>query len=196
MTYEEIANNEHLAEKILKDCYFSADEPIKKWEIARNFISETIKSNGAILDIGCANGFLLKSLQSWTGCDLVPFGVDILEKNILNAKNLFPDQQNNFVTLSFEDFIINYPNSFPEVFDYICWSFWDDSHLITKTEIDFLLSHVKDGGKLIITFYPDNSKEPTDTIGNIPNVLQMGYKAKNIRNSAPGRNEQLLVIEK
>ncbi len=99
------------------------------------------------------------------------------------------------MTLSYEEFISNNPNSFPDVFDCICWSFWDDSHLITKTETDFLLSHVKDGGKLIITFYPDNSKEPTDTIGNIPNILQMGYKAKNIKNSVSGRSEQLLVIE-
>lgn len=196
MTYEEIASNEQLAEKILKDCYFSADEPIKKWEIARKFISDIVTSNGTILDIGCANGFLLKSLQSWTGHDLIPFGVDILEKNIINAKNLFPDHQNNFVTLSYEDFTSNYPKSFPEVFGYICWSFWDDSHLITKNEIDFLLSHIEDGGKLIITFYPDNSKEPTDIIGNIPKIIQMSFKAKNIKNSAKERNEQLLVIGK
>ena len=196
MTYEEIVSNEHLAEEILNECYFSADRPVEKWEAARKFISEVITNSGTFLDVGCANGFLIKSLQSWSGHNLVPYGIDILEKNINNAKELFPEYEKNFVALPFESFLTNYPQSLPKEFNYLCWSFWDDNHLITITEIDYLLSHVKNNGKIIITFYPDDSIEPTDIIGNIPNLLQMGYKAVHLRNMVPERNEQLVYITK
>lgn len=177
-------------------CCFSADQPQRKWEDARKFISNCINKSGSLLDVGCANGFLLKSLTSWSSQEITPYGIDILDKNIQNAKELFPDYQDNFICCSYDNFLGKYPETFPNDFDFIIWSFWDDQHKISKEEIEYLLSHVNGKGKLIITFYPDNSKEPTDIIGNIPRVKEMGYQTENIKNNVAGRNEQLIVIQK
>ena len=100
MTYGEIIRDSELVRKTLKDCYFSADYPVKKWEMARKFISTVIDKSGVILDIGCANGFLLKSLEYWSGRELTPYGIDHIEKNIINSHVLFPDSKKNFITLS------------------------------------------------------------------------------------------------
>lgn len=196
MTYQEIASDKNLLIKTLADCYFTADNPQQKWEDARRFISLCLDHPGSLLDIGCANGFLIKSLEYWSGQKIAPFGIDVIAQNIQNAQKLFPEYQNNFQNISYDSFLLTYPVGFPYQFDYLIWSFWDDKHLIEKREVDFLLEHTKDNGKLIITFYPDDSREPTDTIGNISNILQIGYRATNIKNNVPHRNEQLVVIQK
>ena len=42
----------------------------KQWTKIRFFISKSINKDGSILDIGCANGLLLRCLQEWCGYKL------------------------------------------------------------------------------------------------------------------------------
>ena len=88
--------------KLLYGCHFNSDN-FPLWEQNRWFISKAINQDGTILDIGCANGFLLKCLQEWTSYRLVPFGVDTDKELIKQAKDLFSDLQNNFAELGIEE---------------------------------------------------------------------------------------------
>ncbi|MCP4007063.1 MAG: methyltransferase domain-containing protein [bacterium] len=51
----------------------------ERWRNERRPILEAVDRDGTILDLGCANGFLLECLVSWAnedGFQLIPYGVD------------------------------------------------------------------------------------------------------------------------
>src|SRR3972149_4052303 len=57
-----------------------------------------IERPGSILDLGCGNGLLLKTLRAQCRYDLVPFGADFLEESIAEARDeILPAFRNNFV---------------------------------------------------------------------------------------------------
>lgn len=91
----------------------------REWEEKRKFIARAINNNGTILDIGCAGGFFLKSLQEWSGFELVPYGIDIDEKLIKAAKELFQEYKDNFVKLSIEDIDKITSFSLPNRYDFV-----------------------------------------------------------------------------
>lgn len=54
--------------------------PFDRWEACRRPIAECVRSPGAFLDIGCANGYLLECLLRWTaedGTTIEPWGLDM-----------------------------------------------------------------------------------------------------------------------
>jgi SAM-dependent methyltransferase len=56
----------------------SGDE--KRWEGARSLLLDAVDADGTFLDIGCANGHLMESVQAWgaaKGFALDPFGLEI-----------------------------------------------------------------------------------------------------------------------
>ena len=73
----------------LTSAYLSGDNPRAQsgftgdqthWTQARSLIAEAVDHNGAFLDIGCANGFLLECLMDWVsqrGHRIEPYGLDI-----------------------------------------------------------------------------------------------------------------------
>lgn len=77
---------------LLEEGYLSAATPweqsgksgsFEEWTRLRIPISECVAANGAFLDIGCANGFLLECLLDWTsrkGIRIEPYGVDYSDK--------------------------------------------------------------------------------------------------------------------
>src|SRR4051794_20732491 len=93
-----------------------------EWEAKRRFIAATIDHDGSVLDVGCANGFFLRSLQEWSGYSLVPYGIDIEEPLIVQAKNLFPEYKNNFCVLDVRS-IKNIGQCMPKRYDFIFWNF-------------------------------------------------------------------------
>jgi SAM-dependent methyltransferase len=196
MTYEEIIKDQDLAKKLIEDCYFKSTEPVPRWEKARKFISKAFDKPGSVLDIGCANGFLLKSLQFWSKQKLLPYGIDIVEENIIKAKDLFGIHQDNFVATSLGNLLKEYPRSLPNQFDYIYWAYWSNLGEIKKESVDILLSHLKPDGKLIIGFYPEDSKDPSDIIGNIPKLISYEYGVNVIKNDVSDRNEKLAIVNK
>jgi hypothetical protein len=57
---------------------FSGDDA--RWQQARGLIVDAINHDGTFLDIGCASGYLMESVQQWTrqlGYSVEPYGLDI-----------------------------------------------------------------------------------------------------------------------
>ena len=67
--------------------------PLDRWKACRRPIARCVRSSGAFLDIGCANGYLLECLLRWTAEDgrtIEPYGLDMSAKLIELASNNFP----------------------------------------------------------------------------------------------------------
>ena len=57
---------------------YSGDEA--RWTHARGLIADAINRDGTFLDVGCANGYLMESMQRWCaakGVAIEPHGLDI-----------------------------------------------------------------------------------------------------------------------
>ena len=74
---------------IITPAYLAADTPWEQsgrggdecqWAYARSLICDAIQRDGSFLDVGCANGFLMESVQRWAavrGRRVEPHGLDI-----------------------------------------------------------------------------------------------------------------------
>jgi SAM-dependent methyltransferase len=94
--------------EILEKSYLAEDDPIRqsgfgggpqRWRAEREPILEAVVSDGELLDVGCANGYLLECLMRWAneiGIKLTPFGVDWGAKLIERARNRLPEFRDNF----------------------------------------------------------------------------------------------------
>lgn len=94
--------------KSLEDSYLQYEDPILqsgfgggalRWKAEREPILEAIRSDGDILDVGCANGYLLECLLEWgreRGLSLKPHGLDIGPRLIELARKRLPRFADNF----------------------------------------------------------------------------------------------------
>ena len=94
--------------KELEKSYLGEGDPIRqsgfgggaeRWHSEREPILEAINEDGDLLDIGCANGYLLECLVEWAGEHgrvLTPYGLDQGVKLIELAKQRFPQYESNF----------------------------------------------------------------------------------------------------
>lgn len=143
----------------------------KLWEKRRAFIADAIKKDGTILDVGCANGFLLRSLQEWSEHRLVPFGIDIEPRSIEQAKSLFPANANNFILLPIENISDIGSKGLPEKFDFVYWHVWD-SVLFEQGEekwVRYAFDRVMKGGRLILGFY-DSRESNSERIEKLESI--------------------------
>jgi SAM-dependent methyltransferase len=65
----------------------------KHWTQARSLIADAVDHNGAFLDIGCANGFLLECLVGWVaakGHCIEPYALDFSAELIELARQRLP----------------------------------------------------------------------------------------------------------
>jgi 2-polyprenyl-3-methyl-5-hydroxy-6-metoxy-1,4-benzoquinol methylase len=77
-------------------------------------LKKLIKHDAEIIDLGCGNGLLLKMYTQQSKFQIIPFGVDFIEKSISQAKKkVIPEYKNNFTVEN----IIDY--KFTRKFDYI-----------------------------------------------------------------------------
>lgn len=195
-SYDELIVDQDRARDLIAGSYVTADNPIQAWEKGRKFIASTLTHNGTILDIGCANGFFLKSLQTWSRYSLVPYGIDPKVDDILQAQLLFPEYTSHFLPISLELFLAKYPAEFPELFDFIYWAVWVN-FTVTTDIIDLLLERIAPNGRLIFGFYPDSSEEPSDIRNNISVIEGSGHTSTILQNSLyPERNEKIVFIQK
>ena len=72
--------------------------------IKERIVLEHIDSDGKILDLWCGNGLLLKLIQKKSPFPLTPYGIDFLEKSILQAKTLFQEYRENFQVKNIAEF--------------------------------------------------------------------------------------------
>ena len=94
--------------KKLEESYLAEGDPIRqsgfgggpvRWRAEREPILEAIEMDGDLLDVGCANGFLLECLVEWAGergIALAPYGIDQGAKLIEIARQRLPAYKSNF----------------------------------------------------------------------------------------------------
>jgi hypothetical protein len=136
---------------------FSKGSDYSEWEAKRKFIVTAIDVDGSLLDVGCANGFLLMSLKAWSQHNLECYGIDIREDLVEDARALFPGQEGNFSASDVRDFAQFGIDSFPKSFDYIFWNFlgsWDISEDVWSTTFHRLLAKTR--RRLIVGLYGSN----------------------------------------
>ena len=163
------------------------DGTFAEWEKGRRFIADLIDQKGTLLDYGCANGFLLKCLEEWTGGKIISYGVDSDPLMIERAQELFPDRLDHFANTAKPP-----PADFPKSFTMIYWNVWDNFDLASErgTEtLKRLLGYVKPGGRLILGFY---RKEKSENIAQVEILRQLGYAASAIA-KAPQDGAQVAV---
>ncbi len=92
----------------LETSYLQSDDPIrqsgfgggvKRWREEREPILDAVDGDGDLLDIGCANGYLLECLVAWAqerGITITPFGLDLGERLIAHARARMPHFAPNF----------------------------------------------------------------------------------------------------
>lgn len=87
---------------LLERAYLEAGDPrgqsgfrgdAARWERARRPIASAIDQSGTLLDVGCANGFLMESLVEWTerdGSKIEPYGLDLIPSLAALARRRLP----------------------------------------------------------------------------------------------------------
>ena len=92
----------------LEEAYLEHNDPIRqsgfsggaaRWRAERGPILDAVESDGDLLDVGCASGYLLKCLLQWgseRGLRLVPHGLDLGGRLIELAKERLPEYAANF----------------------------------------------------------------------------------------------------
>jgi SAM-dependent methyltransferase len=64
-----------------------------EWRAAREPITDAIEHDGTFLDLGCANGLLMESVQTWCrerGIEVEPYGVDLVPGLAQRARERLP----------------------------------------------------------------------------------------------------------
>lgn len=157
--------------------------PLEAWFNARHFLSVLIRSSGSILDVGCGNGFLLKSLQEWVPHKLVPYGIDIEDKLLKQAISSFPSQKHHFQLMDIKNIQDIQKAGLPGGYDYVYWNVWDN-WLITQTFeqqcLTNLRSIVNRNGLLILGFYDKTLGSINDKVANAAACL--GIKPEFLQN--------------
>jgi SAM-dependent methyltransferase len=92
----------------LEPSYLQSDDTLRqsgfggglaRWREEREPILDAIDSDGDLLDVGCANGFLLECLVQWgqeRGLALTPHGVDLGPRLVELARKRLPSYAANF----------------------------------------------------------------------------------------------------
>ena len=92
----------------LEDAYLQRVDPIEqsgfrggpaRWRAEREPILDAISTDGDLLDVGCANGYLLECLVRWgteRGLSLTPYGLDQGSRLVELARQRFSDCPDQF----------------------------------------------------------------------------------------------------
>jgi SAM-dependent methyltransferase len=165
--------------RLLNGCCFHSSS-FQFWGHSRRFIASAIDKDGTILDIGCANGFLLRCFQEWSGHLLTPYGIDLDESFIDEAKLLFPQHKEHF--LQFDILELPEASSFilPQSYDFIYWAIWDNWTFQRQIEIRVIRTiqaMVKSGGKLILGLYHEDRSRSFAVIAELE---RLGFSFSNV----------------
>jgi SAM-dependent methyltransferase len=171
-----------------------------RWDHNRRFISSAIHRDGSILDIGCANGFLLKCLQQWCDHQLIPYGIDVNANKITDATILFAEYAQNFATLSVDCLGDITKHGLPAQFDFVYCSISFDPTIYKKT-----LDLVAPGGRLIFGFYGKNAHpigsaaqlaELNEVRSRITYLAKQGCKFSQVRDNPYGSSHIVAWLDR
>ncbi len=92
---------------VLETAYIAHEEPwaqsgmsgpAERWDALRRPVADCIDRSGSLLDIGCANGYLLECCLGWTaerGIALEPYGIDLSPALVILARQRLPHYADN-----------------------------------------------------------------------------------------------------
>ncbi len=129
---------------------------LEHWTQNRKPICGAIEKPGTLLDIGCANGFLLACLQFWSIHQITPYGVDVDAGSLEVARDLLPEYASHFVQCSLEELPLRASLGLPTRFDYVYWNVWDGldfNEPLYQTYAENAFAAAREGGRLILGFY-------------------------------------------
>jgi SAM-dependent methyltransferase len=149
----------------LEESYLTESDPIRqsgfgggpeRWRVEREPILEAVDADGDLLDVGCANGYLLECLVRWgaeRGRKITPFGLDHGARLIELAKQRLPEFASNFYVGNAWDW--EPPRRFRYVYtlhDCVPEAYLDEyvRRLLTRV--------VEPGGRLILGAYGSRSQ--------------------------------------
>lgn len=159
-SFNHLISDKNRVTSLLNGCCFHSSS-FELWYHSRSFIASAIHKDGTILDIGCANGFLLRSFQEWSGHALTPYGLDLNESFIEQAKLLFPEHKDHFLPFDILELPDTRSLTLPRSFDFVYWAVWDNWTFQRPLEIRVIRSiaqMVKDSGRLILGLYHEDRR--------------------------------------
>jgi len=148
----------------LEAAYLCSGDPIlqsgfggglERWRQEREPVLDAVESSGDLLDIGCANGYLLHCLREWgreRGLELTPHGIDIGPALIAQARLWHPGFEAHF-------HIANAWDWRPERRYRYVYSLYDcvPEEMLTEYARRLLDRVVEPGGRLIMGAYGSRS---------------------------------------
>lgn len=155
----------------------------KEWEDARRFLAAAIHRDGSILDIGCGNGLLVRSLQEWSGQSLEPYGVDADDEVVERCRRLFRGGARRFHCSSLEDLPrkLRHATAFPDRFDFVFWGVWDNWGFDRPEQLAalrLLRRLAGPQGRVVLAFYDVHSFDPRidPSCVRIGRALEAGFE--------------------
>jgi SAM-dependent methyltransferase len=149
----------------LEASYLEEDDPIRqsgfgggqtRWRREREPILDALDRDGSILDVGCANGHLLRCLVEWgaeRGLALDPWGLDQGRGLVALARAMWPERADRFFAGNAWDW--NPPRRFRYVYS-LCDCVPED---FLEEYVGRLLGRfVASGGRLILGAYGSRSR--------------------------------------
>lgn len=165
------------------------------WYDKRYFINEAIYKSGTLLDVGCANGFLLRCLLEWSPHELIPYGIEPDKPRMEIAKTLLEPFAANFLEAGVDELKSLDKQGFPSSFDFIQWSFWrnwDYTQEHNWQTFQNVWRAVKPQGRLILCFYDGSLTEIDEQI----NKLQEHFRRADGIQTSAWNKEKLAWLER
>ncbi|HUT57793.1 MAG TPA: class I SAM-dependent methyltransferase [Phycisphaerae bacterium] len=166
----------------LEESYLLESDPIRqsgfgggpaRWRSEREPILEAVDSDGDLLDVGCANGYLLECLVAWAserGLHLTPHGVDVGARLIELSRQRLPAFATNLHVANAWNW--NPPRTYRYV--YTLWDCVPQAYLGRYCR-RLLARAVAPGGRLIVGAYGSRSRGiPPVQVGELLTSLGFG----------------------
>jgi tRNA A58 N-methylase Trm61 len=121
---------------------------------------EAIVPSGKLLDIGCANGLLMKCFKEWSGGSIDPYGVDTNKTTLAAGRQIFPEFQDHLLTP--QEFLATQAGHLSTKYSTVYWNVWDSFALDTadaKQKINNFLALLSPHGRLVLGFYNPTIEE-------------------------------------
>ena len=153
------------------------------WEALRRPIADCVESAGTFLDIGCANGYLLECILSWTqerGFQMTPYGLDFTEKIIALARARLPRYASHLFVGNAWDW------EPPMTFDYVNTTLDYVPRELHKAFVNRLLErYLHPEGHLLVAEYLGKSANPFRLEIPVDQHLgQLGFTVASVRSAS------------